>query len=75
MIKKTSIISADGLRLAAYEDGEPDKPAILFIHGFSQCSLCWEKQFGDPALKRNFRLAAFDLRGHCLLYTSDAADE
>ena len=59
-----SIAAPDGLRLAAYEAGNPSGPAILFVHGFSQCSECWQRQVYDPALSRRFRLAAFDLRGH-----------
>ena len=63
MIKRT-VVSADGTRLAAFEGGTPGKPAILFIHGFSQCSFCWDQQFADPGLAENFQLAAIDLRGH-----------
>ena len=58
------VISSDGLRLAAYELGNPSSPEILFIHGFSQCAQCWSGQFDDPLLKERFRLAAFDIRGH-----------
>ncbi|MEZ5830511.1 MAG: alpha/beta hydrolase [Dongiaceae bacterium] len=63
-VRRREVISADGLRLAAYEGGMPSAPEILFIHGFSQCAQCWAGQFGDPALNRHFRLTAFDLRGH-----------
>ena len=59
-----SIIAPDGLRLQTYEAGNPDGPEILFIHGFSQCSLCWQTQFDDPVLSAAFRLTAFDIRGH-----------
>jgi pimeloyl-ACP methyl ester carboxylesterase len=48
----------------AYDVGNADGAEILFIHGFSQCSQCWERQFGDTQLNRRFRLAAFDIRGH-----------
>jgi len=58
------IRSRDGLVLAGYEYGNRQGPEILFIHGFSQCSLCWSKQFSSPALANDFRLIAFDLRGH-----------
>ncbi len=58
------IRSSDGLVLAGYEYGNPKGPEILFIHGFSQCSLCWGNQFFAPELARNFRLTAFDVRGH-----------
>lgn len=63
-VRQRDVISADGLRLAAYEAGNPAGPEILFIHGFSQCAQCWAGQFDDPALNRHFRLTAFDLRGH-----------
>ena len=58
------IRSSDGLMLAGYESGNPEGPEILFIHGFSQCSLAWEKQFSSEALAREFRLISFDIRGH-----------
>ncbi len=58
------IRSSDGLILAGYESGNPQGPEILFIHGFSQCSLAWENQFSSRELARDFRLIAFDIRGH-----------
>lgn len=58
------ICSSDGLVLAGYEYGNRYGPEILFIHGFSQSSLCWNKQFSSPALTNDFRLIAFDIRGH-----------
>ena len=58
------ILSSDGLMLAGYESGNPLGSEILFIHGFSQCSLAWENQFSSSALARDFRLIAFDIRGH-----------
>jgi non-heme chloroperoxidase len=64
MVQYRDVISSDGVRLAAYDAGSASGPEILFIHGFSQCSQCWERQFGDPQLNRRFRLTAFDIRGH-----------
>jgi pimeloyl-ACP methyl ester carboxylesterase len=52
-----------GLRLHVREWGRPDGPPILFIHGLSQSHLCWAKQC-DSALADEFRLVAYDLRGH-----------
>ena len=43
--------------------GNADGPPILFIHGWSQNHLCWDKQY-ESALRDEFRLVAFDLRGH-----------
>ena len=63
MIRR-DITAPDGMRLATYDAGNSAGPEILFIHGFSQCSLCWRDQFSDPDLAQNFRLTAFDIRGH-----------
>lgn len=52
-----------GLRLHVREWGRADGPSILFIHGWSQAHLCWAKQYRSP-LADEFRLVAFDLRGH-----------
>ncbi|MGH2395159.1 MAG: alpha/beta fold hydrolase, partial [Candidatus Limnocylindria bacterium] len=57
------ISGGGGLDLAIYEAGNPDGPPILFIHGFSQNHLTWERQFSGP-LADEFRLVALDLRGH-----------
>jgi len=58
------VISPDGLRLAAYESGHAAGPEILFIHGFSQCSLCWKRAVRRSTADGTLRLAAFDIRGH-----------
>ncbi len=52
-----------GLRLHVREWGRADGPAILFIHGWSQNHLCWANQY-ESALADEFRLVAYDLRGH-----------
>jgi non-heme chloroperoxidase len=52
-----------GLRLHVREWGKADGPPILFIHGWSQNHLCWAKQY-ESALPDEFRLVAYDLRGH-----------
>jgi pimeloyl-ACP methyl ester carboxylesterase len=44
--------------------GNPQGPAILFIHGFAQSNLSWSKQVGDAALAAKYRMVTFDLRGH-----------
>lgn len=59
-----AVTSADGVRLAVHEAGNPSGPEILFIHGFNQSHLSWTKQFADPKLLAEFRMVAFDLRGH-----------
>jgi pimeloyl-ACP methyl ester carboxylesterase len=52
-----------GLRLHVREWGKADGPPILFIHGWSQNHLCWARQY-ESALASEFRLVAYDLRGH-----------
>ena len=52
-----------GLRLHVREWGNADGPPILFIHGLSQSHLCWARQY-HSALAEEFRLVAYDLRGH-----------
>ena len=63
-VRTTFVSSPDGVRLAVYEGGNPAGPPVVFVHGFSQASLCWARQFSDPLLSSTFRLVAFDLRGH-----------
>jgi len=60
----TTLQGADGVQLSVVQTGNRQGPAILFIHGFSQSYLCWEKQLSDPRLKMRFHLIALDLRGH-----------
>jgi non-heme chloroperoxidase len=52
-----------GLRLHVREWGPADGRPILLIHGWSQNHLCWAKQY-ESALSDEFRLVAYDLRGH-----------
>lgn len=59
-----SVKTPDGLAIAAHEWGDPAGPEIVFIHGFAQCHLSWQRQVTDPQLADNFRMIAYDLRGH-----------
>jgi pimeloyl-ACP methyl ester carboxylesterase len=58
-----SVTSPDGVRLRVRVAGNLDGPPIVFIHGFCQSHLSWVKQFSGP-LGRDFRLVAYDFRGH-----------
>ena len=58
-----TVAGGGGLQLHVREWGKADRPPILFIHGWSQNHLCWDKQY-ESALRDEFRLVAFDLRGH-----------
>jgi non-heme chloroperoxidase len=57
------VTGGGGVRLHVREWGRADRPPILFIHGWSQNHMCWDKQYESP-LRDEFRLVAYDLRGH-----------
>jgi non-heme chloroperoxidase len=58
-----SVRGGGGLMLHVREWGNAGGPPILFIHGWSQNHLCWARQY-ESALADEFRLVAYDLRGH-----------
>jgi non-heme chloroperoxidase len=62
-MKVHEVTGGGALRLHVREWGRADGAPILFIHGWSQSHLCWKKQY-ESALADEFRLVAFDLRGH-----------
>ena len=62
-MKAHTVRGGGGLLLHVREWGNADGPPIVFIHGLSQSHLCWDKQF-ESALADEFRLVAYDLRGH-----------
>lgn len=64
-VQEYDIRGGGGVRLHAREWGNPDGPAILFVHGWSQSDLCWSRQV-DSELATEFRLLTFDNRGHGL---------
>jgi len=57
------VIGGGGVALHVVDEGHPAGPPILFIHGYCQSTFAWRKQFASD-LTRDFRLIAFDLRGH-----------
>jgi pimeloyl-ACP methyl ester carboxylesterase len=58
-----TIVGGGGCRIHLLETGNPRGQSILFIHGFSQCSLAWGRQLTSD-LARTYRLVALDMRGH-----------
>jgi pimeloyl-ACP methyl ester carboxylesterase len=64
-VREFDVAGAAGITLHAREWGQPDGPAILFVHGWSQCDLCWRAQLAGPLANR-FRIVTFDMRGHGL---------
>src|SRR5581483_10412770 len=54
--------SADGTELHAEVFGPEDAPTIVLIHGWTEAIPYWA--FVIEELKREFRVVAYDLRGH-----------
>ena len=59
------VTGGGGVRLHVEETGDPTGRPVLFLHGFAQCRLAWDRQLGSD-LGRDLRLVAMDLRGHGL---------
>jgi non-heme chloroperoxidase len=57
------VAAPDGVRLAVYEWGKAEGPELVLIHGFSQCHLSFARQI-ESALARQYRIIAYDMRGH-----------
>ena len=62
-LRRDSILAPDGVTLSVIESGNPEGPAVLFIHGFSQSAMSWRLQM-ESKLQQKYRLIAMDLRGH-----------
>ena len=62
-IRDYDIRGGGGVTLRAHEWGRPDGPPIVFVHGWSQCEMCWDAQVRSPLAER-FRIVTFDNRGH-----------
>jgi non-heme chloroperoxidase len=64
-MKTHTVTGGGGLKLHVQETGNPNGKPVLFIHGFSQCRLAWNRQLNSD-LANDFRLVAMDIRGHGL---------
>ncbi|HEX6492305.1 MAG TPA: alpha/beta hydrolase [Candidatus Dormibacteraeota bacterium] len=60
-----TVVGGGGVQLHVEETGNPGGPAVLLIHGYSQCRLAWRRQM-DSDLAADLRLVAMDNRGHGL---------
>jgi non-heme chloroperoxidase len=57
------VTTPDGVAVSVGEWGNPAGPEILLIHGQAQSVLSFKRQTSS-ALARDFRVVAYDLRGH-----------
>ncbi|SPM36250.1 short chain dehydrogenase [Mycobacterium rhizamassiliense] len=60
-ISQHFIESADGARIAAYEEGNPDGPTVVLVHGFPDSHVLWDGVV--PLLRERFRIIRYDNRG------------
>lgn len=58
-----TVTGGDGIDLRVDETGPADGRPILFIHGYTQSRLSWDRQMRSD-LAGEFRLVAMDDRGH-----------
>ncbi len=55
-------IEHDGVSLHVAEDGNPDGPVVLFLHGITSCAETWD--WALPDLVADHRVLRLDFRGH-----------
>jgi NAD(P)-dependent dehydrogenase (short-subunit alcohol dehydrogenase family)/pimeloyl-ACP methyl ester carboxylesterase len=53
--------SADGVRIAVYEEGNPEGPTVVLVHGFPDSHVLWDGVV--PLLAERFRILRYDNRG------------
>jgi pimeloyl-ACP methyl ester carboxylesterase len=63
--KSYAVTAPDGVVLAVQESGNPEGPAIVFIHGLLGSHLNWDAQLKSAQIRR-YRIITYDLRGHGL---------
>jgi pimeloyl-ACP methyl ester carboxylesterase len=57
------VSTAKGLPLAVVETGNAQGPPVIFLHGFGFSHIAFKPQL-ESDLAQDFRLIAFDMRGH-----------
>src|SRR6185369_8815846 len=55
------IDSEDGVRLAVYQEGNPDGPTVVLVHGWPDTHVLWDGVV--PLLADRFRIVRYDNRG------------
>lgn len=62
-------VTINKLAVSYIDEGLKNAPAIIFIHGFPLNKTMWSKQV--TTLKENYRVVAYDIRGHGNSETGD----
>ena len=58
------LTSADGSTVYAEAVGDPSKPHVVFLHGFSLSTVVFDCIFYNPRYAKEFYLVRYDMRGH-----------
>lgn len=53
--------STDGVRLAVYTEGDPDRPTLILVHGWPDSHVVWDGVVAQ--LGENFHIVRYDNRG------------
>lgn len=53
--------SVDGVRIAVYEEGNPEGPTVVLVHGWPDSHVLWDGVV--PLLAERFRIIRYDNRG------------
>jgi pimeloyl-ACP methyl ester carboxylesterase len=61
--KSFSTSGVDGIRIVADRLGDPDAPAVVFLHGGGQTRRSWGRA-ADAVARRGWQAVTVDLRGH-----------
>ena len=57
-------LTIEGLHVSAYQQTEPNKKAILFVHGAWHAGWYWEVKFIPFFFEKGYSCYALDLREH-----------
>ena len=60
-ITERFVNSSDGVRIAVYEQGNPDGPTVVLVHGWPNSHVMWDAVVSG--LADRFRVLAYDNRG------------
>ncbi|WP_072805065.1 alpha/beta fold hydrolase [Rhodococcoides yunnanense] len=60
--RRGTSVSVDGAELAVFEQGNPDGPILVLVHGWPDTHHLWDGVL--PLLAPNFRIITYDTRGH-----------
>ena len=53
--------ASDGTRIAVYEEGDPDGPVIVMVHGWPDSHVLWDGVVAE--LPQHYRIVRYDARG------------